>query len=61
MQKLSVKKELQVVKCYLRGLSYDEIAAKVNVSKGAVANIVAKLRNGQALPRLGISPVRWRC
>jgi hypothetical protein len=52
MQKLSVKKELQMVRYYLRGMPYDEIVAKVGVGKGTVANIVSKLKAGQ-LPETG--------
>jgi DNA repair exonuclease SbcCD ATPase subunit len=51
-QKLSAKKELLVLKLYLSGLSYGEIAAKAGVSKGTVANIVAGLKAGQ-FPEIG--------
>jgi DNA repair exonuclease SbcCD ATPase subunit len=46
-QKLSAKKEMLVIKLYLGGMSYGEIAAKSGVSKGTVANIVAGLKAGQ--------------
>jgi len=46
MEKLTTKKKLAVVKQYLSGLSYDEIAAKSGISKGMVANIVAELKRG---------------
>jgi predicted nucleic acid-binding Zn-ribbon protein len=46
MEKLSTKKKLAVVRQYLSGLSYDEIAAKSGVSKGTVANVVADLKAG---------------
>ena len=47
MEKLSLRKQLVVVRLYLSGLSYDEIAAKGGVSKGTVANIVSELKAGR--------------
>jgi len=47
MEKLSTKKKLAVVRQYMSGLSYDEIAAKSGVSKGTVANVVADLKVGR--------------
>ncbi len=49
MQKLSLKKQLTIVRLYLSGLSYQEINAKAGVSKGTVANVVADLRAGRIL------------
>jgi hypothetical protein len=46
MEKLTSRKKLTVVKLYLEGLSYDEIAAKSGVAKGTVANLVAELKSG---------------
>jgi len=46
MERLTAKKKLSVLMSYFRGLSYDEIAAKIGVSKGTVANIIADLRAG---------------
>jgi predicted nucleic acid-binding Zn-ribbon protein/transposase len=46
MQQLSTKKKLDIVRLYLDGLSYSEIAAKVRVGKGTVANVVAELKTG---------------
>jgi len=46
MEKLSTKKKAAIVRQYLSGLSYDEIAAKSGVSKGTVANVVADLKAG---------------
>jgi transposase len=46
MERLTAKKKLAVVRLYLSGLSYDEIAAKCGVSKGTVANVVADLKAG---------------
>jgi len=46
MEKLTAKRKLTVVRQYLAGLSYDEIAARSGVSKGTVANVVAELKAG---------------
>lgn len=46
MEKLPTRKKTSVIKHYLSGLSYDEIAAKTGVSKGTVANVVADLKSG---------------
>jgi len=47
MEKVTTKKRLRIVKQYLSGLSYDDIAAKSGVSKGSVANIVGELKAGK--------------
>jgi hypothetical protein len=47
MEKLTTKKKLTVVRLYLEGLSYDEIAAKSRVSKGTVFNVIAELKAGR--------------
>jgi len=52
LEKLSLRKQLVVVRLYLSGLSYDEIAAKGGVSKGTVANIVSELKAGR-FPDIG--------
>lgn len=46
MEKLSAKKKLTVVKVYLSGLSYGDIAVKSGISTGAVAGIVQELKGG---------------
>jgi len=46
VERLTAKKKLAVVRLYLSGLSYDEIAAKCGVSKGTVANVVIELKAG---------------
>ena len=46
MEKLTVKKKLTVVRLYLSGLAYDEIAVRSGVSKGTVANVVTELKAG---------------
>ena len=47
MERLSAKKKLAIVRQYLSGLSYDEMAVKSGVSKGTVANVVADLKAGR--------------
>ena len=47
MERLSARKKLGIVRQYLSGSSYDEIAAKSGVSKGTVANVVAELKAGR--------------
>jgi len=46
MERLTAKKKLAVVKLYLSGLSYDDIAARSGVSKGTVANVATDLKAG---------------
>ncbi|MBE9502055.1 MAG: helix-turn-helix domain-containing protein [Chloroflexi bacterium] len=46
MEKVTARKKLTVVKLYLSGLSYDEIATRGGVSKGTVANVVNELKAG---------------
>ena len=47
MEKLTAQKKISIVRQYLSGLSYDEIAAKTRVSKGSVANVVTDLKAGE--------------
>lgn len=47
MERLSPRKKLAIIRDYLSGLSYDEIAAKHGVSKGTVANVVVELKAGK--------------
>jgi archaellum component FlaC len=49
MEKLSLSKQLGIVRLYLGGLSYREIAAKAHVSQGSVANVITELRAGRIL------------
>ena len=49
METLTLAKRLGVVRKYLTGFSYDEIAGQVKVSKGSVANIVEDLKAGRIL------------
>ena len=46
MEKLTARKKLTIVRFYLSGLSYNDIAARSGVSKGSVANVVAELKTG---------------
>jgi predicted nucleic acid-binding Zn-ribbon protein len=46
MERLTAKKKLSVVRLYLSGLSYDDIAARSSVSKGTVANVATDLKAG---------------
>ena len=46
MERLTAKRKLSVVRLYLSGLSYDDIAARSGVSKGTVANVVTDLKAG---------------
>jgi predicted nucleic acid-binding Zn-ribbon protein len=47
MEKLPTKKRIAIVRQYLSGLSYDDMAAKTGVSKGTVANVVNELKAGR--------------
>jgi uncharacterized protein YoxC len=47
VEKLPVSKIKAIIRLYLNGLSYSEIAAKVGVSKGTVSNVVADLKAGK--------------
>lgn len=52
MEKLSAKKKDNLIRLYLSGWSYDEIAAKAGVSKGSVANVINDLKAGK-IPEAG--------
>ncbi len=47
MERLSAKKKVAIVRQYLSGLSYDEVAVKSGVAKGTVANVVVELKAGK--------------
>ena len=47
MEKLSLRKQLIIIKLFFDGLSYDEIAAKAGVSKDSVANVISDLKGGR--------------
>ena len=46
MKELTITKKLKVVKLFLTGLSYDEIAQQSGIAKGSVVNIVNEFREG---------------
>jgi len=46
VKELTVTQKLKVVKLFLTGLSYDEIAQQSGVAKGSVVNIVNEFREG---------------
>jgi AcrR family transcriptional regulator len=52
MEKLSIRKQLNIIRLYFSGLSYREIAAKAGVSVGAVTNVTADLKAGN-YPEVG--------
>lgn len=52
MEKLSIRKQLNIIRLYFSGLSYREIAAKADVSVGAVTNVIADLKAGN-YPEVG--------
>lgn len=52
MEKLSIRKQLNIIRLYFSGLSYREIAAKAGVSVGAVTNVIADLKAGN-YPEVG--------
>jgi myosin heavy subunit len=47
VDKLPVSKIKAIIKLYLNGLSYSEIAAKVGISKGTVSNTIGDLKAGK--------------
>lgn len=47
MREISLKKRLEVLALYLQGLPYDNVVAKMGVSKGSVVTIVDELRAGR--------------
>ena len=47
MAALTMRKKIRIVEHYLGGLSYDEIVAKVGMSKGSIAHVVADLKAGR--------------
>jgi len=47
MEKLPTRKRVAIVRQYLSGLSYDDMAARNSVSKGTVANVVNELKAGR--------------
>lgn len=46
MNEISLIKRSKVVKMFLRGLSYDDIARQIGIGKGSVVNIIEEFREG---------------
>ena len=46
MREISLTSKYKVVKLFLTGLSYDEIAHQVGIAKGSVVNIISEFREG---------------
>ncbi|MBW1674601.1 MAG: helix-turn-helix domain-containing protein, partial [Deltaproteobacteria bacterium] len=46
MNEISFIKRSKVVKMFLRGLSYDDIARQIGIGKGSVVNIIKEFREG---------------
>jgi transposase-like protein len=46
MREISLTSKHNVVKLFLNGLSYDEIARQVGIAKGSVVNIISEFREG---------------
>jgi len=52
MREIGVEIKYRVIRSFLAGLSYDEIAGELGISKGSVVNIIDDFRNGQlGLPK----------
>ncbi len=46
MREISITKRIKVVKLFLSGLSYDDIAQQVGIAKGSVVYIINEFREG---------------
>jgi predicted nucleic acid-binding Zn-ribbon protein len=46
MRELPLEKRTKVIKLFLEGFSYDEIAEQLGVAKGSITNIVEEIRTG---------------
>jgi len=46
MNEISTHKRIRVIKLFLTGLSYDEIAQQAGIAKGSVVNIINEFREG---------------
>jgi hypothetical protein len=46
MRELTVQQKSMVIKLFLEGCSYDEIATKRGIAKGSIANIIEDIRTG---------------
>jgi DNA-directed RNA polymerase specialized sigma24 family protein len=46
MEKLSLRKQQNIIRLFFGGLSYRDIARKTGVSTGAIANVISELKAG---------------
>lgn len=47
MRKISEQARKNIIAAYLNGMTYDEIAASLGISKGAISGIVDEVREGR--------------
>lgn len=47
MKELTERKKVEILRLFLEGYSYDEIATKSDVAKGSVVNVVTDFKNGR--------------
>ncbi len=47
MEKLSIKKRRCIIRLYIEGMSYNEIARGTNVNKATVGCVISKLKTAQ--------------
>ena len=47
MKEININKKLKVIKLFLSGYTFDEIALELGIAKGSVANIIDAFRDGQ--------------
>lgn len=47
MKEITMNNKLKIIKLFLSGLSYDDIAMQVGVAKGSVVNIIDQFREGE--------------
>jgi len=55
MEKLSIKKRKCIIRLYIEGISYNEIARGTNVNKTTVGCVISKLKTGQYPEFTGLS------
>ena len=46
MRTLSIQKRYAIVRLFLEGVPYDDIARQIGAAKGSIVNIVEQFRNG---------------
>ena len=55
MKELSLKKRKCIIRLYIEGMSFNEIACGANVTKAAVGYVILKLKTGQYPEFTGLS------